>query len=64
MLEAALRENTHGSDYYLQQTPFSGSRHAKGAGFFFFFCQGKWGTAKEMWTEEPSDPTSLTFHQE
>lgn len=37
VLEAALRENTDVSDYYLLQIQFSRSWHAKGARFFFFF---------------------------
>lgn len=68
VLEAVLHKNTAVSDYYLLQTPFSGSQHAKGARLFFcflFFLWGCWrGTTEEMWTEEPSDPASLTFHQE
>lgn len=40
VLEAVLHENTAASDYYLLQTPFSGSQHAKGARLFSFFCGG------------------------
>lgn len=40
VLEAVLHENTAVSDYYLLQTPFSGSQHAKGARLFFFFFVG------------------------